>query len=298
VTPRRATRAVAVDLGTSQDRVWVGGRDLLVETAVPARHPLLPITSGRPVPLNTDALVASLQRCLPRSVRRWHGAFPVAVAIDTAAAAEERRVIEAAVHSINNNGPVLLVESALAAAAGADFDITGSCPRLVVDIGARRTEVAVLADGHVLAARDLAAGCVDVEEAVLAYLYQRHRLVATPRAARQALQTSQATGIPADGSQPATVYISAGELTAATKEPASAVVQCVRRVIDEFADEQCAPALLVAGGGAAFPTVVETLTKELPAAVKTALDPRRAVIRGMALVLDEASRRPELWMAA
>jgi actin-like ATPase involved in cell morphogenesis len=54
----------------------------------------------------------------------------------------------AGVVSSATGGKVLLVESALAAAIGVGFDTSQSAPRLVCDIGAGVTEMAVVGAGR------------------------------------------------------------------------------------------------------------------------------------------------------
>jgi actin-like ATPase involved in cell morphogenesis len=81
----------------------------------------------------------------------------------------------------------------------------------------------------------------------------------------------------------------------------SAIVSTVRRAVERGSSRLGTDALsggvIVVGGGGCLPQLVETLRAELEAPVRAAIEPRRAVIRGLAEFAVEAARHPRLWDA-
>jgi rod shape-determining protein MreB len=189
------------------------------------------------------------------------------------------------------------MDAPLAAAAGTDLDITGTSPRVVLDVGVHGSEAAVLADGRVIDAVSCPVGCREIERAVLSYLSRRHHRLAQPPAAWRALRST--TDLELGRDTRSDIGISPAELAAELHRPISAVVGAVRtaaqraslRIGKGVLDE----GIVVVGGGAYLPPLRAALCDELATAVMSRPDPRRAVIRGLALFVAEANRYPRLW---
>jgi actin-like ATPase involved in cell morphogenesis len=179
--PRRQ-RAVAIDIGTARtrisvvgERVWLDEPTLLAypagerearvgwaawDSAVagPARL-CYPVRRG--IVVDRAAAIAMLQRQL----RALGGPIPVRVAVGVRsgrpAASGVRQTSTdtdaAAVVAAATGAAVVPIEAPLAAVIGAGLDVVGR-PRLVLDIGAGSTALAVIADGRVAAAQYLPFG--------------------------------------------------------------------------------------------------------------------------------------------
>jgi rod shape-determining protein MreB and related proteins len=296
-TRRGADRAVAIDAGASAIRLWTpAGGDTETSTL---------LAQGQTPQDRSDATAAILEasRDLVRQElsdghRRRGRGFPAAVAIPARAGIIGRRRAEAAAATMNRRGPVVLMEAPLAAAAGANIDVGGTAPRVVLDVGVHGSEVAVLADGRVIEVRGCAVGCHDIERAVLAHVFRRHRVLAAPQAAWRALRSGSMTAF--DGQEVRTeIRVNRAELVADLWVPVSAIVEAVRRVAERgsarLGTDALAGGVTVVGGGGCLPPLINTLQAELAAPVTAAADPRRAVIRGLAKFLRETGRHPELW---
>jgi actin-like ATPase involved in cell morphogenesis len=179
--PRRE-RAVAIGLGTARTRISVVGERVSVDeptllayppgerearvgwaawdcaVAGPARlsHP---VRGG--VVVNRAAAIAMLQRQLRALGGRMPDRAAVAVTSGRPAASEVRQtntdMDAAAVVAATTGAAVLAIEAPLAAVIGAGLDVVGR-PRLVLDIGAGNTALAVIADGRITAAQYLPFG--------------------------------------------------------------------------------------------------------------------------------------------
>jgi rod shape-determining protein MreB len=157
-TGRRTERAaVALDLGSGQARLWAVGDGTRIA-------PCTGEALSRPTPLIRRGRIIDTAGCVALLTRLLHDvhalpAPPVVVACRPvlAAPAEQdaiRRVVTAAL----TPSRVLLIDTVRAAAIGSGV-ATGVL--LVADVGAELTEVAVLVDGRVAAARRAEKGTRD-----------------------------------------------------------------------------------------------------------------------------------------
>jgi len=253
-----------------------------------------PEATGRLIELCQDVITQQL----PRKVRRSRAGFAVAVAVPATASTSARRLVETTVSKLNRGQPVLLMDSPLAAAAGAGLDISSSAPRMMLDVGVHGSEVALLADGRVIDAIAINQGCRDIEQAVLAHLYRRHHVLAAPHATWRALSLGSAVGFTADDVA-VPVQVSRPELAAQLIVPATEITAAVRRLAcragRRFVLDTLEQGLVVVGGGGTVPLLLTTLAGELHCSVIAAPDPRRAVVRGLGFLLAEAQRCPEVW---
>jgi len=269
----RRTDVIGIDAGASTIRLWTRAAGI-TELATP-------LTAAEVGNERSDATAAVVDAPAHATV---HG----------------RRRLEAATASLNRGAPVLLMEAPLAAAAGADLDITGTSPWVVLDVGVPGSEASVLADGRVIDAVSCPVGCREIERTVLSYLYRRHDVLAGPLAAWRALRSTSGFDIAHDTRTH--TRINPDELTADLYRPISAVVGAVRRVSQRASVRMGKEVLdttnvVVVGGGAFFPPLRAALQEELATAVTAPVDPRHAIIRGLALFAAEAARVPQLWDA-
>lgn len=291
-------RALAIDAGASTIRLWSSDAGTTELTPPPLDREDVDRTDA------TADIVGRSRELLRRhpagGLRRRRRGFPVAVAVPARAGTAGRRRAEAAVAALNRGGPVVVMDAPLAAAIGADVDVTTTTPRIVLDVGVRGSEAAVIADGRVITAVGCSVGCRDIERAVLVHVYRRHHVLAAPHAAWRALHVGSMTARAA-GDDRCEIAVNRSELVADLCVPLSSIVDAVRRVVDRghtrLGTDSLAGGLVVVGGGACLPTLTDTLQAELGAPVKAAANPRRAVIRGLAEFASEAARHPRLWDA-
>jgi rod shape-determining protein MreB len=155
---RGGPAALAVDLGSGQARLWSVGDGI---RAVPTADDGLSL----PAPLVRRGRIVDADGCvslLTRLVRTYpHGlpTEPVVVACrPVLATTAEQDAIRQVVTAAFTPSQVLLINTVRAAAIGSG---TSTGVLLVVDVGAQLTEVAVLVDGRIVAARRAETGTHD-----------------------------------------------------------------------------------------------------------------------------------------
>ena len=298
LTRRGRNRVLAIDAGASAVRVWTPGEDIIeVGTATSERRRAYDRADA------TGAILAATRDVirpeLPRALRRHRHGFRVAVAVPARASVTGRRRAQAAAQAVNRGGPVVLMEAPLAAAIGANVDIAGTTPRIVLDVGVHGSEAAVLFDGRVVDVVSCYVGCHDVERAVVAHVYRRHHVVAAPHAAWRALRGGALTTFVGGGGNRTEIRVNETELAADLSVPIAPIVGSVRRVVQRagsrLGTDILAGGIVVVGGGGFLPALLDTLRAEFGARTVSALDPRRAIIRGLAEFVGEAGRHPRLW---
>jgi rod shape-determining protein MreB len=155
---RAGPAAVAVDIGSGQVRLWVVGDGVRVAPSVGG-------APSRPTPLVRRGRIVDAAGCvslLTRLLRQSsppRPAGPVVVACrPVLATGADQDAIRRVVQAVFAPSRLLLIDTVRAAAIGSGA-VAGVL--LVADVGARLTEVAVLVDGRVLAAREAEVGTHD-----------------------------------------------------------------------------------------------------------------------------------------
>ena len=231
--------------------------------------------------------------------------FKVAMAIPGGTTDVERRAV---VESLRNSGAtgVLLVEQALAAARGAGLPIEESRGRMVVNIGAGVTEIALVSLGNAVHARTIRVAGDDMDAAITAYARAAHQLVIGERTAEQlkigigsALPGGEelsmrikgrclAKGIPREAA------VRASELREALSAPVHRIVSAIREALEKAPPELSADlvetGIVLTGGSALLRNLDKRIAGDCGLPVKVAQDPLACVILGLAYQLKHLRR--------
>jgi actin-like ATPase involved in cell morphogenesis len=137
------------------------GQDAWVASQTGPARLQMPVRGG--VVRDPVACVHALRLLLRRTGLAATDGRNVAVAVTADASARDASIVAAVVASATG-GRVIPVETTLAAAIGAGNDIAQASPSIVCDVGAGVTEMAAIADGHVLVAASERLGIRDYED--------------------------------------------------------------------------------------------------------------------------------------
>ena len=190
---------MAIDLGTANTLVYVGGRGIVVsEPSVVAsdsqtgrvhavgadaermigRTPAT-ISATRPLRHGVIAdfdITEEMLRYFIRKVLDRHRAHPRLIVCAPSGVTEvEKRAVEEASLAAGARR-VHLIEEPIAAAIGAGLDIAEPVGRMVVDIGGGTSEMAVISLGGIALSRSLRVGGYEMDEAITRYLRVEHAL--------------------------------------------------------------------------------------------------------------------------
>jgi rod shape-determining protein MreB len=322
----RIRRDIGIDLGTANTLVYIAGQGVvlsepsvvafdrdsktLLAVGEEARQMLgrTPgnITASRPlrdgVIADFDATELMLQHFIKKVVGKSLLAPRMVIGIPSGVTGVERRaVMEAA--SRAGARSVYLVEEPIAAAIGAGLPISEPVGSMIVDIGGGTTEVAIISlQGSVISESVRVAGD-EMNESIAQYLKKLHNLVIGERTAEQIkMQIGSAfpgrqddakmevRGLHMLSGLPRTITIHAAEVRESMSEPLSAIVEAVKRTLEQAPPELAADiydrGIVLAGGGALLCGLDHLISHETGIAVHIAESPLNCVVLGTGKILE------------
>ncbi len=322
---------IGIDLGTSNTLVYMSGigivlrepsvvvvgageghREILAigsdAAAMLGRTPTA-ITAIRPLKDGVIADYEATEMMLKYFVRKCtakttiFGINPrVVICIPCRVTAMERRAVEDAVRNAGAR-EVIIIDEPLAAALGAGLDIYRPRGAMIVDIGGGTTEVAVLSLGGIVVSRSLRVGGNKLDEAIAAYVKKKYCMVIGEKTAEElkikigslspALKelSMDTRGRDVNSGLPVSNVITSKEIREALTEPAHAIVDCVRQVLEDTPPELAADILecgiMLSGGGALIRGMAQMISGRTGVTVRVAEHPLDCVALGAGRVLEE-----------
>src|SRR5271156_4496295 len=218
VWPMLGVHDMAIDLGTANPLVYVGGEGIVVsEPSVVAADTLTgevhavgvdaermigrtpaTISATRPLRHGVIADFAVTEHMLRYFIgrafdRRWAHPRLIVCAPSGVTEVEKRAVEEAALAA--GARCVHLIEEPIAAAIGAGLAIEEPVGRMVVDVGGGTSEMAVISLGGIVIARSVRVGGYEMDEAIAHYIRVAHSLaIGAPTA--EAIKIAIGTAVP------------------------------------------------------------------------------------------------------
>ncbi len=201
----------------------------------------------------------------------------VTAAIPYGAAETEKRALEDAVFEAGA-GAVNLIDAPLAAAVGAGMRIAGTGGGMIVDIGAGRTEIAIVSHGGVLVSGNLKLAGDAFTDAIIRYLAEEGQILIGENTAeaikhkigtlnKRANESVTIAGKSAKMGGALTASVSGGMLREAFLPLADNIADTVRKVMEETPPELAASisdfGILLSGGGALLDGLPEYLGEKL-----------------------------------
>lgn len=320
------SRGLAIDLGSSQTRVWLEGRGVVFdEPSVIAVHQRTgavlevgeaafdavadasghvvaerPLRSG--VVSDFESTTALLELVLDKVADIRIGRRPrVLLSVSSSSTNVERRAIEEAVRRAGA-GKIHLVDQPLAAAIGARLPIEDALGSMMVDVGGGRCEVAVIALGGIVASRAVRVGGHAIDEAIQRYVRDTHGLAIGDRTAEEVKFAIGSAAPLEEGVQAAVrgrelstglaheVVLDAEEVREAIEGPVSMIVNAVLGTLadcpPELTHDAIEQGMWLTGGGSILEGLDSRLARESNLAVHHVADPFSAVIEGIGAMLE------------
>jgi rod shape-determining protein MreB len=320
----RIRGSVAIDLGTVNTLIWVGGRGIVLEEpsaiAIDTRTGAVvavgtaadALAEKEPQDINVihplrDGVIADLDA----TAEMLHGFLRKAgssggplrrnalVCVPSGATWVERRSVAAALEA-RHRYSVQLIDEPVAAAAGAGLDLAAGAGGFIVDVGGGTTEVAAVAGWRVVRAESLRMAGNAMDEAIVNAARSGLGLILSQRAARQLKVELGLTGGP-DGWAEAVGLDAArrtprlekvpGDLVATALEPVVAAIgRTVQEVLSDIpaglAEDVMRGRVRLTGGGALLPGLANRIESIAEISAVVAEDPLRCVVRGAALLVE------------
>jgi rod shape-determining protein MreB len=329
LTPRFSVHDIAIDLGTANTLVYVGGRGIVVsEPSVVASDALTgevhavgveaeqmigrtPATISAVRPLRHGVIAdfevteEMLRYFIRKVLDRRRGHPRLIVCAPSGVTAVERRAVEEASLAAGARR-VHLIEEPIAAAIGAGVAIEEPIGRMVVNVGGGTSEVAVISLGAMVLARSIRVGGYEMDEAITQYLRREHHLAIGSQTAEaitiaigtaRPLKTEASTQVRGRHlitGLPTQVTLTAGEVREALKAPLEEIIQVIRDTLEETPPELSGDiardGILLAGGGTLLRGFAELVAAETGMPVFSVESPLTCVAFGSGQALDHFDR--------
>jgi rod shape-determining protein MreB len=279
---------MAIDLGTANTLVYVGGRGIVVsEPSVVAsdlstgevhavgaeaermigRTPAT-ISATRPLRHGVIAdfeVTEEMLRYFIRKVIDRRMAHPRLIVCAPSGVTEvEKRAVEEASLAAGARR-VHLIEEPIAAAIGAGLAIEEPIGRLVVDVGGGTSEMAVISLGGIVISRSVRVGGYEMDDAITNYIRNVYQLAVGSKTA-ETIKITLGSAIPLEPEEtfevrgrhlvtglPTAVQLSSAEVRAAIAAPLREILRAIRDTLEqtppELASDIARDGILLAGGG-------------------------------------------------
>ena len=216
----------------------------------------------------------------------------------------ERRAVKDSGERANAR-EVYLIEEPVAAAIGIGLDISQPIGNIIVDIGGGTTEIAVISLNGVVTKETIRIAGDEMDESILQWFRNEHKLEiglgmseSIKKSVGSAMQMSTKTisvrGRDLVSGIPKTIEVSSDEIRQALKDPVNAIVEAVKRCLEQTPPELAADILergiIVAGGGSLLKGIDQIIRERTNVPVNVAEDPLLSVVRGTGMVLENLKK--------
>jgi rod shape-determining protein MreB and related proteins len=316
---------MAIDLGTANTLVYVGGHGIVVsEPSVVAsdletgevhavgsdaermigRTPAT-ISATRPLRHGVIAdfeVTEEMLRYFIRKVLHRRMAHPRLIVCAPSGVTEvEKRAVEEASLAAGARR-VHLIEEPIAAAIGAGVAIEEPVGRMVVDVGGGTSEMAVISLGGIVISRSVRVGGYEMDEAITHYLRSVYQLAIGSRTA-ESIKISIGSAVPLVPEErievrgrhlvtglPTAIDLRSEEVREAIRLPLGEIMQAIRDTLEEtppeLASDIARGGILLAGGGTMIRGFADLVGGETGMPVHMAESPLTCVAFGSGQALD------------
>lgn len=220
---------------------------------------------------------------------------------------EKRAVIDAT----KNAGAkkVYLIEEPLAAAIGANIDITKASGNMVIDIGGGTTDIAVISLGGIVVKASLNVAGNKFDEAIIEYVRKKHKLMIGERTAEElkinvgsAFKKEEENSMEVKGRDlmtglPKNITLSSYEIRGALKPVVNEIADSTHSVLEKTPPELAADisekGIIMTGGGALLNGLDKLISEVTNVPVYLADNPVCCVALGAGKVLDYIDKLDE-----
>ncbi|HET9855159.1 MAG TPA: rod shape-determining protein [Methylomirabilota bacterium] len=318
---------LAVDLGTSNTRLYVRGQGVVLDepsvVAVDVNGAVQAVGNDAKAMLGRapgsvqvvrplrHGVIADFERTqkmfryfINKTRRRWSFVQPRLVIVTPAGITQvERRAVRDAAQQAGAR-EVYLVQASMAAALGAGLPVEQPGASMIVDVGGGTTEVAVMSLCGIVYSESLRIAGDEMNQAIIHYLRRAYDLLVGERRAEDA-KIRLGSAYPKDDDHepmavqgrdlldglPKTVVVTALEVREALREPVADIITAVRACLEHTPPELAADisdnGIVLTGGGALLRGLDELMHQETGLSIRVTEDPLTCVARGAGMILDE-----------
>ena len=248
----------------------------------------------------TEAMLAYFIRKVHN--RRWGVKPRIVISVPYGITAVEKQAV---INSAERAGAreVYLIEEPMAAAIGAGLPVAEPNGCMIVDIGGRTTEVAVISVTGIVVAESIRCAGDKMDEAIVQHMRRTYNLMIGEQTAER-IKIKIGSAFPLEeelemevrgrdllAGLPRKAIVTSEEIREALKEPIEQIVEAVKRTLErtppEIAADLVENGITLAGGGVLLRGLDKLIAREVELPLRVAEDPLRCVARGTGVILEE-----------
>ena len=253
-----------------------------------------------------------LKSMLQRVCQRYNVHKPrVVVGVPSGITEVEERAVEESVIQAGAK-EVYLIEEPMAAAIGANLEVSEPSGNIIVDIGGGTTEVAVISLGGIVVSNSLRVAGDEIDEDIINYTKHRLNLsIGATTAEEIKKQIGCAMPLMTESSMqvrgrdlitglPQTLTVTSSQIYEAMHDSIQKIVDVVKQTLErtppELASDIMERGIIIAGGGALIKGLDTLLAKETDMPVYLAENPLECVARGAEKTLEDLEKLRDVLM--
>ena len=319
---------IAIDLGTANTLVYIKGKGVLInEPSIVAKsvhndkiiavgyeakamvgrthreiETIRPLRDGVIADFNmTDGL---LQGFINKINMNRLARPRMVICVPSGVTEVERRAVRDSGERANAR-EVYLIEEPVAAAIGIGLDISKPIGNIIIDIGGGTTEIAVIALDGVVTKETIRVAGDEMDEAIIQWFRNEHKLdigLSTAENIKKSVGSAMRVKSEMIGVKgrdlvsgiPKTIEVSSDEIRQALKDPINAIVEAVKRALEQTPPELSADILdrgiIMTGGGSMLKGIDQLIRERTNVPVNIAEEPLLSVVRGTGKVLEDVKK--------
>ena len=240
-----------------------------------------------------------LKNIIKKICQRYNAGRPrVVVGVPSGITEVEERAVEESVLQAGAK-EVYLIEEPMAAAIGANLEVSEPSGSIIVDIGGGTTEVAVISLGGIVVSNSLRIAGDELDQDILNYVKRELNLAIGETAAEQIkMEIGCATPLMTEAQMqisgrglPKDMIITSTQVEEAMRESISEIVDIVKATLEktppELASDIVEKGIVLAGGGALIKNIDKLLSLKTEMPVYIAEDPLDCVVKGTGKTLED-----------
>lgn len=217
---------------------------------------------------------------------------------------EERAVEEAIMQA--GAREVFLIEEPIAAAIGANMEISEPSGNIIVDIGGGTTEVAVISLGGIVVSNSLRIAGDEIDEAIVNYIKKELNLAIGETTAEEikvklgcalplmSKESMEIRGRDLNTGLPKNIIITSEQVEEAMKEPINSIVDVIKATLEktppELSSDVMEKGIIIAGGGALIRNLDKLISQKTGIPVFIAESPLNCVVKGTGKTLEDLEK--------
>ncbi|MFR5684991.1 MAG: rod shape-determining protein [Clostridia bacterium] len=247
-----------------------------------------------------------LKNLITKVCERYNAGKPrVVVGVPSGITEVEERAVEESVLQAGAK-EVYLIEEPMAAAIGANLDVSEPSGSIIVDIGGGTTEVAVISLGGIVVSNSLRVAGDELDEDIINYVKREMNLAIGETTAEEIkMQIGCAMPLMTEASMevrgrdlntglPRNEIITSSQVQEALQYSIAEIVESVKQTLEktppELASDIMEKGIVLAGGGALIQNLDKLLSSKTGMPVYVAEEPLDCVVKGTGKTLEDLER--------